>query len=244
MAEAQGKEDESFTPSDKLLNAASAEAIMEQVDGPSLTNYDNKEATFVGKRVVVKPGGKIEVPINVTAPGSVVQYTVESKGYDIALCVKSTKEGTTNIVRKLDRLNSDKKPAKGKFLVTKVPCLINFEFNNEYSWMREKQIQYRITVSPPSVSALQAGRRRRAVACQEVVETELKVVKARWDKVSAQKTALEEEVVKIEQELKAKKMSLDVASKEETWLKTRVELRTTQDKLLTQRLTEGWKDYP
>ncbi|KAI2513236.1 hypothetical protein MHU86_1274 [Fragilaria crotonensis] len=242
VAEATATADDSFTPSPSLLNASSPQALLQQVDGPSLSGYEAKESVYVGKSVPIALRGKMEVPIHVTAPGSIVEYSIESKGYDINFSVAAEREEGITIVRESARVDAHIAPVTGKFLVGSVPCLLKFTFDNDYSWFREKQISYRVTVSPPSAEVLLAGRRRRAKACQKAIEDDLTSAQQRLDAASAQKASLENDIAKLEKQLAEKTKSLDVVAKEESWLKSRVDLRLQQQDLLVTRLKSGWED--
>jgi hypothetical protein len=140
------------------------------------------------------------------------------------------------------RVDAHVAPVTGKFLVGSVPCLLKFTFDNDYSWFREKQISYRVTVSPPSAEVLLAGRRRRAKACQKAIKDDLTSAQQRLDAASAQKASLENDIAKLEKQLAEKVKSLDVVAKEESWLKSRVDLRLQQQELLVARLKNGWED--
>lgn len=140
------------------------------------------------------------------------------------------------------RVDAHLAPVTGKFLVGSVPCLLKFTFDNEYSWMREKLISYRVTVTPPSAEVLLAGRRRRAKACQKAIEDDLTSAKQRLEAASTQKGSLQDQIAKLDKQLAEKKKSLEVVAKEESWLKTRVDLRVRQEGLLATRLTNGWAD--
>mmetsp|Transcript_16739 Transcript_16739/g.27776 ORF Transcript_16739/g.27776 Transcript_16739/m.27776 type:complete len:117 (+) Transcript_16739:365-715(+) len=108
--------------------------------------------------------------------------------------------------------------------------------------MREKLISYRVTVTPPSAEVLFAGRRRRAKACQKAIEDDLTSAKQRLEAASNQKGSLQDQIAKLDKQLAEKKKSLEVVAKEESWLKTRVDLRMQQEGLLATRLTKGWAD--
>lgn len=108
--------------------------------------------------------------------------------------------------------------------------------------MREKVISYRVTITPPSKESLAAGRQRRAKACLTAVDEDMKGAKQRLQAATQQKSALASEVERLAKELEEKKKSLQVASKEESWLLERVALRKEQQRLLTDRLTNGWDD--
>lgn len=129
-----------------------------------------------------------------------------------------------------------------KFLVGTVPCLIQFGWDNSYSWMREKVVSYKITVTPPSRESQTAGRRRRASACLQAVSDDLQTAQNRLEAAVAQKTAVEKQVRLLAEQLQEKKKALQVAEKEEAWLKERLNLRVEQQRLLKHRLEFGWDD--
>lgn len=122
--------------------------------------------------------------------------------------------------------------------------MLVFSLDNEYSWVREKLVSYRITVTPPSPEVLMSGRRRRAKACQVSVAQDMQSAQQRLKATLQQKDVLEQEVAKLQEQLEEKKKSLNVAEREEKWLVTRVGLRKQQQELLHKRLTEGWEDEP
>mmetsp|Transcript_31750 Transcript_31750/g.46832 ORF Transcript_31750/g.46832 Transcript_31750/m.46832 type:complete len:272 (+) Transcript_31750:236-1051(+) len=242
VEEATATADESFTPSPSLLNASSPEALLQQVDGPSLKGYEAKESVYVGKNVPVAVRSKLQFPIHVTAPGSIVEYKVESKGYDIGFSIIAEREEGITVVKESERIEAHVAAVKGKFLVGSVPCRLKFTFDNEYSWMREKQVSYRLSITPPSAEVLLAGRRRRAKACRKATEEDLKSARQRLESASSQKTNIESEIAKLEKLIIEQKKSLEVVAKEESWLKTRVDLRVKQQELLDRRLQNGWAD--
>ena len=120
--------------------------------------------------------------------------------------------------------------------------MLQFDFMNEYSWMREKIVSYKITVTPPSRESLAAGRRRRATACLKAVDDDLQTAKSRLETTTIQKNSLYQEVTKLSKALEDAKKAYTVAEKEETWLQERKTVRLEQQKLLKQRLTKGWPD--
>ena len=99
VAEAKASADASFRPSPSLLNAASAQALMSQVDGPSLATYEGKESVYVGRSVPIAAGGKLEVPLQVTSPGSVVEYFIEIHNYDLAISITAERDEGVTIVK-------------------------------------------------------------------------------------------------------------------------------------------------
>lgn len=125
-----------------------------------------------------------------------------------------------------------------------MPCLIQFSFENDYSWYREKVVSYRITVTPPSLDILQAGRRRRAKACLKAVADDLHSANKRYTSATQQKVSIEKELEALYQQVEQRKKALAVVEKEEAWLKERVALREEQTKALQHRLEHGWPDEP
>jgi hypothetical protein len=136
----------------------------------------------------------------------------------------------------------EESPLTQKFLVGTVPCLLQFSFDNSYSWLREKVVSYKVTVTPPTIESLQAGRRRRAAACLKAVQDDLEAAETRLRQATVQKLQLLEQVQEQQQVLAETKKAAQVAEKEEAWLKERRELRVEQQKLLVQRLEHGWDD--
>jgi hypothetical protein len=211
VAEASASADSAFQPSPNALNASSAAPLLEQVDGhTSLKGYEGKDSVYVGRSVPVSAGGNLTVPITVLAPGSVVEYTVENKSHDIGFGITAERDDGITVVAENTRCEATAAPVNGKFLVGNSPCLINFKFSNDYSWMREKVISYKITVTPPSKEALAVGRRRRAKACLKAVEDDLKSAEKRLTSTSHQKSTLEAELLALQKQLEEKKKSLEV----------------------------------
>lgn len=133
-------------------------------------------------------------------------------------------------------------PITGKFLVGTVPCWIRFKFDNDYSWLREKVISYKITVTPPSLDTLYAGRRRRAKACLKAVGDDLNSADKRRKAANDQLTLLETELEELKLEIAQKAKSLQAVRDESKWCAERVKLRTEQKELLEDRLENGWED--
>jgi hypothetical protein len=146
------------------------------------------------------------------------------------------------LIKEVERIDASKTAITGKFLVGSVPCLIQFSYENDYSWYREKVISYRITVTPPSFDTLMTGRRRRAKACLKAVTEDAKSANKRYASATEQKVAVEKEMDALYQQIEQKKKALAVVKKEEAWLKDRVALREAQSKALGKRLEDGWAD--
>jgi hypothetical protein len=133
-------------------------------------------------------------------------------------------------------------PLTQKFLVGTLPCLIKFTFSNEYSWVRDKIVSYKITVTPPSGGSLLQSRRARATTCLAMVQDDIKKEMPKLDALREQKLTLSQEVAAMINALEEKKKVLQEASMAEQSLLERTTLRTVQERLLKERLKSGWAD--
>lgn len=244
VAEATATADSQFVPSVSLMNSTDPMAIMKQVDGlRDLSDYEEKESIYVGRSVPIAAGGALEIPIQVGTPGSVVEYAVENKQYDFGFSITAERDDSVTLVKEKSRVDASKDgPITGKFLVGTVPCWIRFKFDNDYSWIREKVISYKITVTPPSLDTLYAGRRRRAKACLKAVGDDLNSADKRRKAANDQLTLLETELEELKLEIAQKAKSLQAVRDESKWCTERVKLRTEQKELLEDRLENGWED--
>jgi len=243
LAEATATADSQYVPSTSLMNSNDPLAMLGQVDGLSdLSDYEEKESVYVGRSVPISAGGSLEIPIQVATPGSVVEYSVENKQYDFGFSITAERDGSITIVKEETRMNAKDGPITGKFLVGSVPCWIRFKFDNGYSWIREKVVSYKVTVTPPSSNALRVGRRRRAKACLKAVSDDSQSADKRRRAARDQLTVLESEVEQLRLELTQKSKSLQAAKDEEKWCLNRLKLRKEQKQLLDDRLENGWED--
>ncbi len=139
-------------------------------------------------------------------------------------------------------MNVAESPISQKFLVGSVPCLLTFRWDNSYSWMREKVISYRITVTPPNRDSVIKGRRRRAVPCLKAVQKDLQELKLQTKTAKAEKEAKRNLVEKLKKQLEDAQEDLKNAEKEEAALLEREKLRKEQESALLQRVQKGWPD--
>ena len=85
IAQAMQSADSSYVPSPSLLASEDPEPLLTQVDGPPLDHEGaSKPSVYQAKAVPVALRAKFEVPIHVTAGGSVVEYEISTDKYDIA----------------------------------------------------------------------------------------------------------------------------------------------------------------
>ena len=240
--EASANVDSLFVPSPSLLSSPSVEPLLKQIDGPSLKDYIASPNVYMAHTVPIAAGAKVEVPIHVSSGGSLVEYSIESLAYDVGIGIKAEREEKNTVVRALDIVDAHVKPITGKFLVGTVPCVLVFTFDNSVSWITGKKITYKVTVTPPSKENIMIGRRRRAKAALNAVENDEKSASNRLSNAVKEKKTLTSTIARLEKELEQQKKSLDAVEKEEDFLKSRIELRTTQSKMLNDRINNGWED--
>lgn len=240
--EANASADSMYVPSPSTLASPSPNQLMEQVDGISLDKYESSPNIYTAHKVPVAAGVKFEVPIQVSSGGSVVEYSVESERYDISLGIVAEREEKETVVKALEIVDTNVKPCTGKFLVGTVPCVLMFTFDNSYSWVRQKEVTYKIIVTPPSKENLMLGRRRRANAAIKSVREDLLNAENRLSTAEKEKATLKDIVEKLEKELFKQKAGYDAVSEEVEMLNKRVTLRNTQSSMLSDRIDNGWKD--
>jgi len=242
IADATASANASYVPPPSLMSDPSPQELLKSVDGASLIGYSQIPSVYTARSVPVPLRGKLDVPIHITCGGSVVEYTVESEGYDISFGIMAEREEGSTVVSKTTRVDAHIQSITGKFLVGSVPCALIFTFDNEYSWFREKKITYSITVTPPTIDNIIAGRKKRAESALKVVLEEKNDANTKLESVSTMRAALAEKVERLEKELEEDRKNLGEIEKEEDLLKTKVELRSIQENLLEKRLNEGWTD--
>lgn len=83
IADATASANASYIPSNALLSNPSPSALIESVDGISISEYNQSPSLFTAHSVPIALRATLDVPIVITNGGSVVEYTVESEDYDI-----------------------------------------------------------------------------------------------------------------------------------------------------------------
>eukprot|EP00814_Leptocylindrus_danicus_P020037 CAMPEP_0116027314 /NCGR_PEP_ID=MMETSP0321-20121206/14553_1 /TAXON_ID=163516 /ORGANISM="Leptocylindrus danicus var. danicus, Strain B650" /LENGTH=340 /DNA_ID=CAMNT_0003500641 /DNA_START=73 /DNA_END=1095 /DNA_ORIENTATION=+ len=241
-------------PSATMLSSSNPQTLISFVDSNKLQQSDFNESVYQGRALPVPAGDVLEIPIIIRGPSnSVVEYTVESSSLDISFGIvvlngesnvdgddADKSEDMTIFERK--RVDAHLSPITGQFLIRTVPCTVLFTFDNTYSFVRSKEVTYRITITPPSMDEALASRRRRAKASLEAVQEDAKSAESRLISVISQRQELEAEIEKLQKLVMDKSKSKLVAEKEEGWLKKRLEMREVQEEMLNVRLENGWED--
>merc|ERR1712238_357044 len=203
-AERTTESDLSYQPSDKVL--ASTPLLMNEIAGPSLYKYDAKEGYFTGRDVGIHAETTLSIPIRVSNPGTIVEFSIERKSYDFGFGITAIlDDGQVVKVKEmspfLKRSNSD------KILIPagSAPCTMQFKFKNKHSTLLERVfLNYRIIVTPPSVETVRHGRRRRAKATLDLLESKLISHREILKTASAKVMKLEREGIDLQTEMNEK----------------------------------------
>ncbi|KAL3933213.1 MAG: hypothetical protein SGARI_003756 [Bacillariaceae sp.] len=170
---------------------------------------EGKEGFYSGRSVKVYGTSSLDVPIRVSAPGSIVEYTIEKKSYDFNLGITAKlDQGGLTTVKDMGPFDGSS-GGQGQITVTdqvlvgagSVPCTLNFKFENKQSWIVE--LSYKIRVIPPSRQLLLEGRRRRAQACLQKLDYDVGRTNQRLNDVNSEKSMLEREVQQLSQQFEA-----------------------------------------
>lgn len=207
----------SYQPPDAVLDSLALEPLLEQVDGPSMFKYTGKEATYTGRSCKVYGQSSLDVPVRISAPGSIVEYTIEKKSYDFGLGISAKlDQGGVTTVKEMGPFDGNiqmsqqqgSKTVSDQVLVGagSVPCTLNFKFENKMSWIVE--LSYKIRVIPPDRNVLLEGRRRRAKACMQTLDYDVGRTNQRLNEVNSEKNALERDVQALAQQFRSIEGSL------------------------------------
>lgn len=227
--------DDNYVPPQTVLDSKSSNPLLEQVDGPSLLKYEGKEATYSGRSTKIYGGSTLDVPIRVTAPGSIVEYTIEKKSYDFGLgIIAKLDQGGTTVVKPMlpfdgkdvvaDRPRQKTQSDQVLVGAGSVPCTLNFKFENKFSWITE--VSYKIRVIPPSTELLLSGRRRRASACMQALDNDIDETNIKLNEVYSQGRFLQNEVDTLTEQLQYMESSLQQAREEESYIRNTEEEST------------------
>ena len=69
------------------------------MDGPPIDTYDAKESVYVGRSIPLAAGKSLTVPIQVSVPGSVVDYSIEVPNHDVGLSIDAERDEGVTVVK-------------------------------------------------------------------------------------------------------------------------------------------------
>ena len=140
MEEVKNNTDFNFKPKNKVrgnLDKIKNEIIYVEETNLNLGFFTDAE---------IKSGECFDLYVEVSKPFGFLDFALILRGYDINLTVTNLTEG--NIIYKEKKLKADKTPLKLNLFFSK-PGIFKFEIDNTYSWVRNKNISYKINTFYP-----------------------------------------------------------------------------------------------
>ena len=99
----------------------------------------------------IQAGETLDIYVELSKPLGLIDFCCVVKNHDINLTVTNLSEG--NVVYQQKKLKSEKKAFKLTLFFTK-PGVFKFEFDNSYSWMRNKSLSYKINTFYPQIPSI------------------------------------------------------------------------------------------
>ena len=85
------KSDELYIPSKKAL--ANTPLLMQEVAGTPLENDNSKELYISERDVRIHAGNTLKIPVRISKPGSIVEFSIEKKSYDFLFGISAFMDG-------------------------------------------------------------------------------------------------------------------------------------------------------
>ncbi|VEU40825.1 unnamed protein product, partial [Pseudo-nitzschia multistriata] len=228
LADKLTKADEQYKPTDQVLGSTTL--LMREVAGLSLKDYNSKERFFSERDAMVHAGNTLSVPVRVSSPGTIVEFSVEKKSYDFGFGITAfMDEGK---VEKIKEMTSFRKKTESESIVVPAgcaPCTMQFKFANNYKTLLEKvRLGYEIRVIPPSEETIKLGRRKRAKSALELLESKLSSQREILKTSNARVADLERQAIELEKEIIEKSSKLESIQADEERLKKYLESERSQ----------------
>ena len=99
----------------------------------------------------IQAGETLDIYVELSKPLGLIDFCCVVKNHDINLTVTNLSEG--NVVYQQKKLKSEKKAFKLTLFFTK-PGIFKFEFDNSYSWVRNKSLSYKINTFYPQIPSI------------------------------------------------------------------------------------------
>jgi hypothetical protein len=211
--------DDLYIPSEKAL--ASTPLLIKEVSGESLENYNGKEGLFSERDVGVHAGNTLKVPVRVTSPGTIVEFSIEKKSYDFSFGIDAFLDGGQ--VAKIKETSLFRKKSDTQRILVpagSAPCTMQFAFTNTYSTLLEKvRVGYKIRVTPPSAETLKLGRDRRTKSSLNFLESEILSQREILQKSTIRVAELNRDTTRLQDEINKRIAKLESIQAEEECLK-------------------------
>ena len=140
MEEVKSNSEFNFQPKNKIQG--NLEKIKNEIVYVEETNLNLGFFTDVE----IESGETFDLYVEISKPFGFLDFAVVLRGYDINFSVTNLTEG--KVIYKEKKLKADKTPLKLNLFFTK-PGIFKFELDNSYSWVRNKNISYKINTFYP-----------------------------------------------------------------------------------------------
>jgi hypothetical protein len=216
--------DNTYVPSKEALD--NTMRLLQEVTGPQLdNNYVGKEGYFSGRNVQIYSGRTESVPVRVSVPGTIVEFTIDKKAYDFGFEIVAFLDNGGSATLKpnapFSRHSGRQNHYQDRLLIGtgSAPCQLQFRFHNAYRTLLEKVVlSYRIKVTSPPKELVVRGRRIRVEACLRSVEEDESKNREAMAKITGQKEYLEEDISKLKRSIMKKaKMVTTIQDEERRW---------------------------
>mmetsp|Transcript_32235 Transcript_32235/g.42509 ORF Transcript_32235/g.42509 Transcript_32235/m.42509 type:complete len:289 (+) Transcript_32235:46-912(+) len=237
MAEESGETGVNQLPSAAMNegNGVFLEKYFREVDGPFAMRQKDVEPNLTWKCTNMPIKTEFRLPIPVDIAGSIIEYQFQTLEYDIAFSVEletlnDDGERESNVISEPERYDSHIEPFVQQVQMDQPGTLI-LVWNNSYSWMREKQLSYSVSLQVPSLIGIDKAKCDRALTyfneCIEMLgsETEMKdQLVASKSELSTELSDLKIQIEQLTRTLAAKTTDLEEVMKEETLCAQKIEL--------------------
>ena len=140
IEEVKSNSDFNFQPKNKIRG--NLEKIKNEIVYVEETNLNLGFFTDVE----IESGEAFDLYVEISKPFGFLDFAVILRGYDINFSVTNLTEG--KVIYNEKKLKADKTPLKLNLFFTK-PGIFKFELDNSYSWVRKKNISYKINTFYP-----------------------------------------------------------------------------------------------
>lgn len=239
--DANNKEDNGVeTPGDQSVGQLDQARILqkyfEDVDGPFLgtrTTSAEQNLTWKCSHMPVKQTFRLPIPVDIA--GSIVEYRFQTFDYDIGFSVEFEtldENGTlqSNIVLEYERYDSHVEPFIQEIELDQPGTLV-LVWDNAYSWLREKQLSYSVTLQAPSPVGIDKAKCERAYSFFSECVTSLTTSTLKQEKLKQHKsnvtkelTFITKQIEQLNQELSKKTEQLQNVLEEEVCVQEELEL--------------------
>jgi hypothetical protein len=179
---------------DSFLDAALKENQASKIAN-SRVRQEYEECLVMTSGVVIKAGARFQLPVVCAKQGWRVVWTFKVKEDDADVAFSLTRDGSADPAKKEDPVIVEPQRVdslSGTFDVNADDTTLLFEWDNSFSWLNEKTLDYHVSIQEPLSPAKQQVRvvERRLEAHAQVLEEGLQVLSVEAERRVALATAL------------------------------------------------------